>query len=122
MPTQVYFCETDGEFDIQQSFAEEVRKTIKCVTCGKTSKHVLYAPAGIKIERTWNEKANDIRRDPYTQAKAQAENNYHEQKDLGIELPKSNEEQIQAAAKAIATPTKKVPEYKRGQLGKPKST
>lgn len=113
MPIQAYFCEKDGEFDIHQSFTDEVKQIIKCELCGKDSKHVLYPPAGIKVIRTWNEGANEIRRTPYDQAKAQLTNNYHEKKDMGLSLPKPTEAQIQKAAKAIDTPHTPIPEWKR---------
>lgn len=52
--------------------------------------------------RTWNEQANEQQRDPYTQAKAQAYNMYHEQRDAGIEVARPTETGIQEAAAEIA--------------------
>jgi hypothetical protein len=63
-------------------------------------RHVLRAPAS-KFARTWNDQANEAQRTPYTQAKAQSWNSYHEQKDMGVRLDKPTEESIQVAAAAI---------------------
>ncbi|KKK88130.1 hypothetical protein LCGC14_2746260 [marine sediment metagenome] len=54
------------------------------------------------IKKTWNEQANETRRDPYTQAKTAFENAYHDAKDDGLNPVKPTEEKIQAAAKKIA--------------------
>jgi hypothetical protein len=103
VPTQEYECQTDGAFDIHLSFKEDVPSSVKCPDCGVPSRHVLHPPAAL-FARTWNEQANDYQRDPYTQAKAQATNMYHEQKDMGIRVDKPTEEGLQRAAAQIANP------------------
>lgn len=97
MPTQVYRCKDDGEFDIVLTFKDDVASVLPCPDCGMSSPHILQPP-GIRIMYTWNDQANASRRDPYTQAKAQLENTYHEQKDMGQEHAEPTEEGIQAAA------------------------
>lgn len=102
MPTQVYECETDGEFDLRLNFQDDIPQSQKCPDCGRKSKHILKVPAGgVKFARTWNESANEYQRTPYTQAKAQAENMYNEQKDNGIIVAKPTERGIQLAAAEI---------------------
>ena len=54
------------------------------------------------MRRTWNEKANEYQRDPYTQAKAQLENVYNENRDRGLDTAKPTEQAIQVAAAQIA--------------------
>ena len=100
LPTQEYNCDTDGAFDIHLTFAEDVPETSPCLSCGKSSRHVLRAPAA-QFARTWNEQANEAQRDPYTQAKAQSFNMYNEQRDMGVRLEKPTEAGIQVAAKAL---------------------
>ena len=102
MPTQVYRCPEHGEFDIPLSFKDDIPHSWHCPCCGESSPHIIKPPAGIKVVRTWNEQANDQQRDPYTQARAQAYNMYHEQKDAGVEVAKPTEEGIQVAAAKIA--------------------
>lgn len=102
MPTQVYRCQAHGEFDIWLSFKDDIPESKSCPDCGKSSPHILKPPAGIKVARTWNELANEQQRDPYTQAKAQAYNMYHEQKDAGCIVEKPTEQGIQLAAAKIA--------------------
>lgn len=100
MPTQEYNCPNDGAFDIHMSFAEDVPRCKDCPTCGLDSRHVLRAPEA-KFARTWNEQANEARRNPYTQATAQSWNSYHEQRNLGVQLDKPTEAGIQVAAAAL---------------------
>ena len=100
MPTQEYHCNRDGPFDIHLTFAEDVPATYPCLECGEEGRHVLRAPAA-KFEYTWNDQANAARRTPYTQAKAQSWNSYHEQRDMGVRLEKPTEESVQTAAAAI---------------------
>ena len=100
MPTQEYHCDRDGPFDIHLTFAEDVPATYPCLTCLEEGRHVLRAPAA-QFARTWNEQANDSQRNPYTQAKAQTWNSYHEQRDMGVRLDKPTEGGIQVAAAAI---------------------
>jgi hypothetical protein len=108
MPIQVYECKADGEFDIQLTFKDEIPKQFNCPACGKNSKHIIKPPAGIKVNRTWNEKANDYQRNPYTQAKAQLTNTYNTQKDMGAkDLKPPTEENIQFVAKQLSKNKKK---------------
>jgi hypothetical protein len=100
LPTQEYHCDRDGAFDIHLTFAEDVPVTHRCPKCSLEGRHVLRAPAS-KFARTWNEQANEAQRDPYTQAKAQSENMYNEQRDMGVRLDKPTEESIQGAAAAL---------------------
>lgn len=102
MPTQEYQCEADGAFDIHLTFVEDVPKTSPCPDCGVEGRHVLRVPAGgAHFARTWNEQANEARRDPYTQAKAQSWNMYNEQRDMGVRVDIPTEESIQVGAKAV---------------------
>ncbi len=100
MPTQEYHCNADGAFDIHLTFAEDVPKTYTCMTCKEEARHVLRAPAA-KFEYTWNDQANEARRNPYIQAKTQSWNSYNEQRDMGVRLEKPTEKSIQTAAAAI---------------------
>ena len=108
MPTQVYSCPRHKEFDVSVPFSEDVPQTAECPmkeksgrVCCEISKHILKTPAGVKFKRTWNEQANEARRDPYTQAKTAFENSYNEAKDDGMNPVKPTEKQLQAAAKKI---------------------
>ena len=102
MPTQEYRCLTHGAFDLHLGWDESPSAPRQCPLCGKSSVWILRAPAGgAHFARTWNEKANDMRRDPYTQAKAQIDQVYSEQKDQGKHPAKITEEGIQAAAREI---------------------
>ena len=101
MPTQEYLCKSDGPFDVHLTFAEDVPITYPCPHCGAGGRHVLRPPAGLKFARTWNEQANECRRDTYTQAKAQSWNMYNEQRDLGVRVDKPTEASIQVAASAL---------------------
>lgn len=100
MPTQEYHCGRHGSFDIHLTFAEDVPETRPCPTCREEGRHVLRAPA-CKFNYTWNDQANEARRTPYTQAKAQSWNSYHEQRDMGIRLEKPTDKSIETAAAAI---------------------
>ncbi len=107
MPIQIYLCTRHGEFEVSVPFSEDVPQEVDCPTkdndraCCGISRHVLKAPAGITIKRTWNEKANEYRRNPRTQAEAQLDNSYHEQKDMGKDVAKPTEKDIQKATKKI---------------------
>ena len=102
MPTQVYECPKHGELDYYFSWEDEVTETLPCSECSVDSVHILKAPSGgAHFSRTWNEKANDYRRDPYTQAKAQINQVYNEQRDQGKRPSKITEEGIQVAAREI---------------------
>ena len=77
-----------------------------CQTCGRTSRICITTPSRHDIKHTWNDKANEYRRDPYTQAKAQLEN-FHkgelEHLDRDCDRPENpvTEEAIQIGAREI---------------------
>src|SRR3990167_4261256 len=102
MPLQVYVCPKHGEFDIRLSFRDDVPQTAHCLTCGAASLHVIKSPASIKVVRGWNEQANEMQRDPYTQAMYQAKHMVQEQRDMGVRIDRPTEAGIQAAAAEIA--------------------
>lgn len=113
MPIYSYACEEHGEFEVFQRGFRESAEPRPCPECGRSA-GALVTAAGVKIERTWNDKANDWQRTPYDQAKAQSWNTYHEQTERGIEAPKPTEAGIQEAAKQIAR-TKNTP--RRSPIG-----
>ena len=108
MPTQVFECPRHGEFDIFLHFSQDVPQEADCPVvshgrnCCEISRHVLKAPAGILIKNTWNDNANKMRRDPYTQAKYQAQHMQDEQRDQGnYDIPNIGEAGLQVAAARI---------------------
>ncbi len=102
MPTQEYKCPTHGPFDLHLGWDESPSEPRQCPSCGELSVWVLRAPAGgAHFARTWNEKANEARRTPYTQAKAQIDQVYNEQKDQSNYPAKITEEGVQVAAREI---------------------
>ena len=101
MPNQVYHCNIHGEWTAITTFHEDIRSDRDCPECGKESTHVIKPPAGIIIAQTWNDNANEWQRNDYTMAKAQATNTYHEQKDMGLDVPKPTEKDVQAAAQSL---------------------
>ncbi len=108
MPIQEYECKTDGKFDLILGFEDNIPHYQICPECGKKSNHIISLVGGIKVKRSWNEKANEYQRDPYIQAKAQAWNSYNENTERGHEIGKPTESGIQIAAKEIAkNPTPK---------------
>ncbi len=108
MPLQVFECPRHGEFDVLLRFSQDVPQEANCpeVTngrrCCEISKHVLKIPAGIIIKNTWNDNANEMRRNPYVQAQYQAQHMQDEQRDMGnLDVPKITEEGLQVAAARI---------------------
>ena len=105
MPIYVYECSEHGRQDVfTRTF--DVLKTRPCPKCGKASKICVTAPSRHDIKRTWNDKANEYRRDPYTQAKAQLSNLYrgdleHIERDCDRMENPVNEEAIQIGAREI---------------------
>lgn len=102
-PTGYYDCPEHGEFPVVFISTTDATWAQPCPACGLMSEWAARAPAS-KFKYTWNDNANEMRRDPYTQAKYQAKHAYHEQKDLGQEAPKPTEDGIQAGAKRMKTP------------------
>ena len=105
---QVFECPHHGEFDVFIPFSQDVPQEADCPvvkhgrSCCEISKHVLKAPSGIIIKNTWNDNANEQRRDPYTQAKYQAQHMRDEQRDQGnLGAPKITEAGLQVAAARI---------------------
>ena len=59
MPTYEYECETCGyKFEKLQGTSEEPLK--KCPECGKNTKRVISAGAGIIMKSSFNERKNNI--------------------------------------------------------------
>lgn len=77
---------------------------------------MIKPPAGIVIAQTWNDNANEWQRDDYTMAKAQATNSYHEQKDMGMDVPKPTENDVQTAAQSLQD-SGKVRSFDTGEKG-----
>ena len=101
MPTQVYGCPTEGEFDVTVRITDDVPGSIPCPRCERQSPHV-FKPPVVRVKRGWNELANEQRRDPYTQAKAQLTNVSNESQERHDARPATiTETSIQAAACAI---------------------
>lgn len=101
MPIYEFRCPADGVHDI---FVRKLQasKTHKCPTCKREVPNMISAPSFINIVRDWNEQANDYRRNPYVQAKAQLHNLDREQQEHTDASPmKITEEAIQATAENI---------------------
>ena len=74
-----------------------------CPSCGERGTRVFSAPALVNVKRSWDDKASDYQRNPYTQAKAQLTNVAREEAERsGMSPQPVREESIQAAAKSIA--------------------
>ena len=105
MPIYSYECPEHGQHDVfTRTF--DILKVRPCEKCGKDSKICITAPSRHNIERTWNDKANEYRRDPYTQAKAQLTNMHresleHVERDCDREPDPVQEEAIQIGAREI---------------------
>ena len=117
MPLQVYRCPKHGEFDIRLSFRDDVPQATHCLTCGAPSLHIIKPPAAaivrdgtgggrgngaVRKQLAWDTQANEMQRDPYTQAMYQAKHMVQEQRDMGVRIDKPTEAGIQAAAAEIA--------------------
>ena len=100
MSIQSYLCTKDGEFEHKQSIKSSVTQTLECPKCGEDSKHIFYPPT-IRVIRTWNDGANEIRRDPYTQAKSQLNSTVDEFKNQGVDVPKGKDKTYIKMAEAI---------------------
>ncbi len=102
MPTQVYDCPAEGEFEVIVRITDDVPGALACPRCGRQSPHMFKPVAAVKVERGWNERANEYRRDPYTQAKAQLTNASNEQQERYDAKPANiTEQSIQVAADNI---------------------
>ncbi len=100
MPIYTYDCPEDGTTDV---FFRAVGPPFEmdCPECKGQMQNCVTAPAQVNIDRDWNEKANDYRRDPYTQAKAQLTNINRRAAEGGESQTPITEEAIQVGAKAI---------------------
>lgn len=75
MPIYVYECPTDGKQDVfSRTF--DVPDERPCPVCGRSALICVTSPSRHDIKRDWNEKANEYRRDPYTQSRAQLTNQH----------------------------------------------
>ncbi len=106
MPIYVHDCPEHGPQEVFTRIFDVLQER-PCPRCGKPSAICVTAPSRHNIERTWNDKANDYRRDPYTQAKAQLENMHRESlehvgRDCDREPSPVKEEAIQIGAREIA--------------------
>ena len=105
MPIYVYDCPKHGQQDVfSRTF--DVLKERPCPVCGAAARIAVTAPSRHNIERDWNEKANEYRRDPYTQSKAQLTNFYkgeleHTERDCDRPDNPVTEEAIQIGAREI---------------------
>ena len=77
---------------------------------------MIKPPAGILIAQTWNDNANEWQRNDYTMAKAQTMNSYNENKDMGVDVPKPTENDIQTAAQSLQD-SGKVRSFDTGEKG-----
>lgn len=106
MPIYVYECPEHGRQDVFTRKFGDILKERPCPKCGRRSRICVTAPSRHNIERTWNDKANEYRRDPYTQAKAQLTNMHresleHVERDCDREPDPVKEEAIQIGAREI---------------------
>ncbi|KKM78365.1 hypothetical protein LCGC14_1360680 [marine sediment metagenome] len=105
MPIYTYKCPEHGRYDVFTRHFDALKER-PCEKCGGASKICVTAPSRHNIERTWNDKANEYRQNPYTQAKAQLTNMHrshleHIERDCDRDENPVQEEAIQIAAKEI---------------------
>jgi hypothetical protein len=119
MPIYVYECPTDGKQDVfSRTF--NVPRERPCPVCGRSASVCVTAPSRHDIKRDWDEKANEYRRDPYTQSKAQLTNQYRsemERVERDCDRPPNpvTEEAIQVGAREIHKQTPR-PDPQQRQL------
>lgn len=105
MPIYIYECPTDGKQDVfSRTF--NVPDERPCPVCGRSASVCVTSPSRHDIKRDWDEKANEYRRDPYTQSKAQLTNQHRsalERVERDCDRPSNpvTEEAIQIGAKEI---------------------
>ncbi len=107
MPIYTYDCPEDGTTDV---FFRAVGPPFEldCPECRGKMQNCVTAPAQVNIQRDWNEKANDCRRNPYDQAKAQLHNLDREnQEHQGTRPMEITEEMLQVTAREIDKENKK---------------
>ncbi len=100
MPIYTFRCKTDGEHDIFFK-TYNTKKVMPCPVCHEPAKRIISLPGLIDVKRGWNEQANDARRDPYTQAKAQWDGVQRGNAMFGRKIEKPNEKALQLAAREI---------------------
>jgi hypothetical protein len=101
MSIQVYECRDHGRTEVFLR-GLDVPPTHSCPGCGKPIPHVISAPALVDIQKTWNDKANYCRVNPYEQAKQQFKNLSNENQEHFDHKPlKITEAGLQEAAKQI---------------------
>ena len=103
-----FVCGEHGVFCIRVNRPkEEIPETTTCPQCDTRCSRKEYepisgAPSLGSVYRSWNENANEMRRDPMTQAKYQAQHMQDEQRDMGnLNVPKITDEGLQVAAARI---------------------
>ena len=101
MSIQEYECQEHGRTEVfLRGF--DIPPTHACPQCGKPVPHAISAPARFNIERTWNDKANYYRVNPYEQAKAQLNNLDRENQEHNNDRPmKITEPMLQETARQI---------------------
>ena len=101
MPLYEFRCSIHGVFDVFTRMGGSPDES-PCPSCGERGTRVFSAPALVHVQRSWNEKANDYQRDPYTQARAQLTNVAREEAERSGGSPSPiSEESVQVAAKAL---------------------
>jgi hypothetical protein len=101
MSIQEYECRDHGRTEVFLR-GLDVPQMHSCPGCGKPIPHVVSAPALIEIQKTWNDKANYCRVNPYEQAKQQFKNLSDENQEHFDHKPlKITEAGLQAAAAQI---------------------
>lgn len=113
MPIYEFVCESHGAFDILARRYRAEAAPAKCPECGADSRPSLSFGAA-RVSRDWNDKANDQRRSPYEQAKAQSWNSYNERRGRGLEAQKPTERMVQEGARQLSRP-------RRGRRPPPKA-
>ena len=101
MSIQVYECKEHGQEEVLIR-SLDIPPTLECSVCGAPMRNLISAPAIVDVRRTWNDKANDFRHDPYTQAKAQLRNLDRENQEHNDDRPmKITEPMLQETARKI---------------------
>ena len=102
MPYFDFSCDRHGTFEVWTRMGGSPQES-SCPACGQRGIRIFSAPAAVRIQRGWNERANDYQRDAYTQARAQLTNVAREEAERSGGSPRPvQEESIQAAARQLA--------------------
>ncbi len=101
MSIQEYECAVDGRLEVFLR-SLDVPSSINCPDCGGSAPHVMSPLGRFDVQRGWDEKANDYRRNPYDQAKAQLTNLDRENQEHQDARPmRITEGMVQETAKQI---------------------